>query len=174
MGRSVRKSREAIIATFNGLFLNGRYTELAVRELARQAGVGRSTFYQHFDDKTALLVESLHPILSLLADASEGRNALQLPRLLAHLEEQRENALSLLRSAPERAAIECALANLILQYLPHGGTLPGDDIASTLSRIMFGLIADWLVAHRRTSRDEFAVVLARTALACRGALLSKI
>ena len=172
LSRSVRKTHEAILTTFNGVVLKGRYAELNVRELARKAGVGRSTFYHHFDDKTALLVESLYPILSLIANAAAGKNAPELPRVLAHFEEQRASALRLFRSAAERAAIESALANLIEQQLPRGVALPRDAVASTLSRMTIGLIVDWLVADRRAGRDEFAAVLAKTALACRGALLA--
>jgi AcrR family transcriptional regulator len=171
LGRSVRKTREAILATFNGLVLKGRYADLNVRELARKAGVGRSTFYHHFDDKTALLVESLDPLLSVLAHAAAGKNAPQLPRVLAHFEEQRANALRLFRSATERAALEGALANIVKQQVPRGAALPSEAIASTLSRMTIGLIADWLAADRRSGCDEFAAVLAKTALACRGALL---
>lgn len=172
-GRSVRKSREAIVATFNGLVLNGHYAELGVRELARKAGVGRSTFYAHFDDKAALLVEAMYPLLSILADAVAGREAPRLPWVLAHFEEQRANALPFFAGAAERSAIESNVANLVAQQLPRSGTaLPRNDVASTLARMAIGLIYDWLSGDPRIGCDEMAAVLARTALACRGALLA--
>lgn len=170
--RSVRKSREAIVATFNGLVLNGHYAELGIRDLARKAGVGRSTFYAHFDDKTALLVESMYPLLSVLADAVAGKEAAQLPWALAHFEEQRANALVFFRGSRELAAIESSLANLIAQHLPRTGTaLPRNDVASTLSRTTIGLIGDWLVAEPRIGHDELAAVLRKTTQACRRALV---
>lgn len=170
--RSVRKSREAIVATFNALVLNGHYAGLGVRELARKAGVGRSTFYQHFDDKTALLVEAMYPLLSILADAAAGNEAPRLPWVLAHFEEQRANALALFAS-PERAAIEAAVARLIARQLPRAPTtLPRADISSTLSRTTIGLIADWLAAPERIDAKELAAIVDRTMSACRNALLA--
>lgn len=171
-GRSVRKSREAIVATFSGLVLNGHYADLGVRELARKAGVGRSTFYAHFDDKTALLVESMYPLLTVLADAAAGKDAPQLQWVLAHFEEQRANALAFFRGSPELAAIESSLAKLTAQHLPRtGAALPRSDVASTLSRLTIGLIGDWLAADPRIGCKELAETLARTMRACRGALL---
>jgi len=172
-GRNVRKTREAIVTTFNGLVLNGRYAEIGVRELVRRAGVGRSTFYQHFDDKTALLVESMYPLLSVLADAVSRNPAPTLPWVLAHFEEQRENALAFLQGVAERAAIELSLAKLVAGQVPRSGTaLPRDDVAAAIARMTTGLIADWLAADPRIDRNEFAAVLTRTGLACRSALVS--
>jgi AcrR family transcriptional regulator len=166
----VRKTRDSILATFNGSVLEGGYAELGVRELARKAGVGRSTFYHHFDDKTALLVESLDPILAVLADAAAGKGAPQLSRVLAHFVEQRANALQLFRSVDERAAIEAALAKRVEQHVPRGAALPREAVAAALSRMAIGLIVDWLASDRRTGCDRFAAVLKKTALACREAL----
>ncbi|HEY1975526.1 MAG TPA: helix-turn-helix domain-containing protein [Candidatus Baltobacteraceae bacterium] len=159
------------MATFNALVLNGHYAELGVRELARKAGVGRSTFYQHFDDKTALLVEAMYPLLSIVANAAAGNEAPKLPWVLAHFEEQRANALEFFASA-ERAAIESAVTKLIEPQLPRSSTpLPRATIASTLSRTALGLIADWLAAEQRVGAEELAAVVTRTMLACRSALL---
>ncbi len=170
--RGVRKTREAIVAAFSGLVLNGHYAELGVRDLARKAGVGRSTFYEHFDDKTALLVESMYPLLSVLADAAAGTEAPHLRWVLAHFEEQRVNALAFFRESAERAAIESSLAKFVVRHLPRSGTaLPPKDIASTLSRMTIGLIADWLVADTRIGCEELAGVLVRTLQGCRSALL---
>lgn len=170
LGRSVRKTRDAILATFSGSVLEGGYAELGVRELARKAGVGRSTFYHHFDDKTALLVESLDPLLAVIADAAAGKSAPQLSGVLAHFVEHRVHALTLFRSVDERAAIEGALAKRVEQQLPRGGALPREAIASALSRMTMGLIVDWLAADCRTGCDRFIAVLEKTTLACCDAL----
>ena len=158
--RNVRRSREAIIATFNGLVLNGRYKRLGIRELVRRAGVARSTFYEHFDDKTALLIESMYPLLSVLAEAACGMDEPRLTWVLDHMEQQRENALTLFAASVERQAIETGLARLIAQHVPKTGTaLPRDDIASTLARTTIGLIGDWLAREARSPSRIMANVM---------------
>lgn len=170
--RRVRKSREAIVDTFKELVFKGHYAKLGVRELARKAGVGRSTFYEHFDDKMSVLVESMYPLLSVLADAAAGYEAPKLRFVLAHFEERRKEAVEFFGSVAERNAIESGLAKLVGRHLPRGGgTLPAADVASTLARVTLGLVIDWLTADPRIGRDECAAVLRKTALAVRGALL---
>jgi len=171
-GRSVRKSRDAIVTTFNGLVLNGWYAETGVSELVVKAGVGRSTFYEHFDGKTALLVECMYPLLSVLAETASGMDVPRLACVLAHFEEQRANALTIFQGTRERSAIEASLAKLIAEHLPrNGSTLPRGDIAKTLSRLSIGLIGDWLAADRRVHCTEFGSVFLRTASTCRRALI---
>ena len=158
--RTVRKGRDAIVTTFNALVLNGRYAELGVRELARKAGVARSTFYEHFDDKTALLIESMYPLLSVLAECAAGEYAQHLAWVLAHMEEQRTNALALFYAQQERNAIEAGLARLISEKLPRNGiALPISDAAAVLARTSIGMIADWLARERRATNLDFASIL---------------
>ena len=172
-GRRVHKSRDAIATTFNELLFNGRYAETGVSELVVKAGVGRSTFYEHFDDKVALLVESIYPLLSVIAEAASGMEAPHLLRVLAHFEEQRAHALRIFQSTRERSAIEASLAKLIAEHLPrNGSTLPLGDIAKALSRLSIGLIGDWLAADRRIQCTELAYVFLRTASTCRSTLLT--
>lgn len=57
-GPGHRPSAEAeILATTHRLLVEGaKFTELGVQQIAAEAGVARSTFYHHFQDKTALLL----------------------------------------------------------------------------------------------------------------------
>lgn len=46
-----------VFAAVESLLTDGaRYTELGVQQIAETAGIGRSTFYVHFEDKTDLLI----------------------------------------------------------------------------------------------------------------------
>ncbi|MBD3730398.1 MAG: TetR/AcrR family transcriptional regulator, partial [Sphingomonadales bacterium] len=56
-------TREALLATFNDLLLNGENERPKVADIIAQAGVGRSTFYNHFDGVAALLDESMGGLL---------------------------------------------------------------------------------------------------------------
>src|SRR3954447_13264775 len=53
---SRRESRARIVAAANELVRRRSYPELSVGELMREAGLGRTIFYRHFDDLGDLLV----------------------------------------------------------------------------------------------------------------------
>ncbi|MDO4539277.1 MAG: TetR/AcrR family transcriptional regulator [Coriobacteriales bacterium] len=57
MDQRQRKSRDAIFSAFGELLVQKDYEHLAVSDIVRQAHVGRTTFYAHFDTKDALLDE---------------------------------------------------------------------------------------------------------------------
>lgn len=111
------KTRGWIVTAFNRLVLRRRYEKLSVGEVARQAGVGRSTFYEHFNGKDEVLRLAVEPLLLPLAHAAVGcGHAQRVEAVLQHIAEQRVRALALL-DGPARAQVEEALANLIFSRL---------------------------------------------------------
>ena len=62
-----QRSRAALLAAFFDQVLRLRYDQISIAGLIAQAGVARSTFYEHFDSKDSLLAESLQFPLAPLA-----------------------------------------------------------------------------------------------------------
>src|SRR4051812_34515750 len=88
--RSVR-TREAVIGAFSELVLARRYDEIRVEDIVADAGVGRSTFYDHYRDKDDVLVHSMSGLLEVLASAAEPLPDLaRLERVLQHFWQNRD------------------------------------------------------------------------------------
>jgi AcrR family transcriptional regulator len=113
-------TRAWIIAAFNRLVLGRRYESVSVGEVTRKAGVGRSTFYEHFRDKDDVLRQALEGLLAPLADAAVGQgNPHRVLAVLNHVAENHERSIAML-DGPARAQVEHALAQLILTRLTNG------------------------------------------------------
>jgi AcrR family transcriptional regulator len=76
---SRKQSRERIVAAAEELVRNTSYGELSVDEVMREAGMGRTIFYRHFDDLADLLmragreaIEELYEAHRALAEARLG------------------------------------------------------------------------------------------------------
>lgn len=110
-------TRSWIVTAFNRLVLGRRYETLSVGEVSRRAGVGRSTFYEHFRDKDDVLRQAIGPILAPLADAAVGAgDARRVQAALEHIADQRVRARAIL-DGPARAQVERALADLVCARL---------------------------------------------------------
>lgn len=104
--------------------LGRRYESLSVGEVTRRAGVGRSTFYEHFRDKDDVLRQALAGVLTPLADAAVGRGDPDRVRaVLVHIAENRDRAVAML-GGPTRAQVEQALADLILARIAPDAAVP--------------------------------------------------
>lgn len=110
-------ARRWIATAFNRLVLGRRYETLSVGEVSRRAGVGRSTFYEHFRDKDDVLRHAISPILAPLADAAVGMGVAQRVQfVLDHLAENRGRAMEMLDGSA-RECIEQTLTELVLARL---------------------------------------------------------
>jgi len=87
--RRTERTRQALLAAFRELVLDHPYDTLAVGDIVERANVGRSTFYEHYDSKDALLSESVSGPFQTLA-AIVGLTELP-PALIGTVAHFREN-----------------------------------------------------------------------------------
>ena len=70
--RRVQRTRGALMSAFIELVLTRGYEALTAEDISRKANVGRSTFYLHFANKSALLAESMRNPSSQMAACVDG------------------------------------------------------------------------------------------------------
>jgi AcrR family transcriptional regulator len=66
---SRKQSRERIVAAATELVRRSSYAELSVDEVMREAGIGRTIFYRHFDDLADLLMRAGREAIDELFEA---------------------------------------------------------------------------------------------------------
>lgn len=90
LDRRSQRTRKAIFEAFTRLIFTRRYGAIRTTDLIEEAGVGRSTFYEHFRNKDDVMVWAIDPIFEPLAEAGAGRASLpHLQFVLDHLWERR-------------------------------------------------------------------------------------
>lgn len=57
--RRVKRSQESLLNALHALMIERGYERLTIQHLLDRTGVGRATFYAHFENKEALLSQSL-------------------------------------------------------------------------------------------------------------------
>jgi AcrR family transcriptional regulator len=146
------------------------YDTLGVAELSRRAGIGRSTFYEHFRGKHDVLRHALDPVLAPLADAAVGRgDAARVRAVIDHVAENRPRTLAML-DGHARVHVEHALTDEILARLGPAPDAVGVDIQSLLAAQLAGsqlaLIRAWLAGGTGACPSpRVAAVLVETTIA---------
>lgn len=105
MDRRAAKTRNALVDAMVALVKLRGFDALKLSEILAEAGVGRSTFYGHYEGKDAFLVSSF---VDMIARTDQGEvqhfgmdavGLLPTAPLLHHVAEYREFAVSLAQSA---------------------------------------------------------------------------
>lgn len=88
--QSSAHTRKSIFGAFLHLLFDRRYDTIRTIDLINQAGIGRSTFYEHFSSKDEVLLATFDPVLLPLANAASGRaSRAALSMMLEHVWERR-------------------------------------------------------------------------------------
>lgn len=158
-----RRTREALLSAFVSLALRRRYHEIRIDDLLEASGVGRSTFYEHFAGKDALLVASMGDALALLAGVPIGRSTPpQLAMLLDHFWHNRAMAPGIFQGAAHRV-VRNALVLRVEEALKHGAggsvRLPRRLAAHTLADGLLSPIVAWLACEAPCRAGDFAAAL---------------
>jgi AcrR family transcriptional regulator len=165
------RTRTALTGAFDRLFLSRGRRPAAVAEIAAEADVGRSTFYEHFGGADALYLEALKRPLACLADAAAGRgDAVKLEPLLAHFWEQRRHARETL-SGRLRPRVGSLLADLVEERLEGADLVIAPRLAArSLAEAALAPLSAWLAGEAPSSPAQLAVALCRSGTALRAAL----
>jgi len=166
----VKRTRRMLIAAFGELVAEKSFRQITVQEVTARAGVNRATFYDHFEDKHALLeaaiVESFERLLSERLPAPEHLDAEDLPRLAATLLEYVATTFRNCRRTDRQydplieSSIRETLHDYMLRWLtahvcPQRSAAQGADTAAcVLSWGMFGVARQWARDGRKQPAEQ--------------------
>ena len=165
-----RRTRGALAMALIDLVPRHGIDALEVRKLAAAAGVGRSTFYKHYADKSDFLIQSFAGMVGAM-DARARRDRRDYDTMLPaaevyhHVEEARAFALSLAasggfaRTIAAREDVLQALAEQNLKRLRPGLSLPRrQETAVVLAGVFMSLMRWWIEGGLCRRADEVAAL----------------
>jgi AcrR family transcriptional regulator len=158
----VQRTRDWIVAAFHGLILRRPYDAIRVADIARGAGVGRSTFYEHFRGKDELLQRSIAVLLEVLAQAAASHpDRARIALVLAHFHQHRRAARALLQGR-SGAQVARQLAALLQERVALGdGVVPPALIAAQAAGAQLALLDAWLAQSANCSPALLAEAMVR-------------
>lgn len=156
-------TRTQIFATFNRLMLEGGNSRPKVADIVAEAGVARSTFYDHFDGVEALFDESLSMLLGQVAQCLVGdRGQNDMVWLLEHIHDNRERGREML-AGPGAERTETLLARLLLRELE--GRPDARLHAILIAGTVMAALGAWVTGKLSTAPAALAARLIATAQA---------
>ena len=154
-------ARDAILDAFRDIVLSEGYDVLRVLDVVTRSGVGRSTFYEHFENKEHLLRESVRYPLGRIATLVAGRCDLaEVEGTLEHLQENRNLTRALLKRPGTDVIIE-VLADLIAEQSRLMPALRSRAIAGAL----IAVISAWVRGMGPRSAGDVAQTMREIARA---------
>lgn len=163
----VEQTRAALQGAFVELFYEHGYDEISAADIARCAGVGRSTFYEHYRGKEGLLLSTIRrPLepLATLVDQVVDEDAIL--GALDHYWTNRNNSRAVRRDSSRRAMVR-VLADVLAQRLRSRGEPEpsAKRLGSLVAELSFGAITGWLAGTVDMTPVALASALRRCARA---------
>jgi AcrR family transcriptional regulator len=154
------QTRSAIVRAMAELAAHHRLGAIRIDAIAAQAGVGRSTFYDHFHSKDEVVVALFDPILLHLANCASGRlPQAALRQMTDHLWAGRHRLRPLLDSAAAKP-LHRKLAGLIDDRRQRGGGEAKPLLAAATASGQLAMLRAWLAGDHPAEPDVFASDLA--------------
>ncbi len=181
LDRRAQRTRHALLAAFFGLVLERRYASIRIGDIIDRAKVGRSTFYEHFANKGAILSCSLEAPFSVLADTvKRADNTAQLVFVLRHFWDNRSVGKSLFAGTLRRR-VTSVLVGMIEHRLdedrlgfPHAIVIPGRLLAIQLAEVLLAPITAWLDGVSTCTPELLARVLRQSTVAVVNAMHNRV
>ena len=145
--RRVERTRASLKSAFTQLVFARGFETVKVRDVIAAAGVGRSTFYEHFRSKEDILAACMAQFLTEFADAALSDH--RPPRLEAALDHLWSNRR--LTDAIFTGAAGAVLARTLTAMIEHrlaargeATVIPPRLIAISICEAQLGLVVAWL------------------------------
>jgi AcrR family transcriptional regulator len=173
MDRRVARTRTALIEAFNHLVLQRRMRRIKVADIVEQANVGRSTFYEHYSNADAVMLEAIRRPLGPIADAAVGQGDLaSVTHIVEHFWQNRERARDGMAGRLQ-AQITRVLTEMVAERLEARGaplTIPIPLAARQLAEVSLAPIRGWVTAEAPCSAEALAQAICRCGTAMIAAL----
>ena len=165
--RRIERTREALEGAFIRLILEGRrYDRITIADLVARAGVGRSTFYEHYRNKDELLAATIrYPFAGVAAAVDANAKVAPLHDGLLHFERNRVHGKAVFAGAARRK-IARVLASMIEERLRmrarESHVVPPATlavVATALAEGMLATIVAWLVGELAGDAAKIAAAL---------------
>ena len=89
--RRILRTREILSTTLFELMKEKNYSQISIKEIMSRANIGRSTFYEHFENKEQLLFSRHERLKEIIEHCSKSvsseKTKLLLTTLFKHIEE---------------------------------------------------------------------------------------
>ena len=170
--RRVERTRKALLDAFVSLVVERRYDQIKVGDIIERANVGRSTFYEHYHDKDAILAQSIQRPFALLAQAVDvDGDAAKVRTVLEHFWSVRHASRGIFGGSARRpvARILAAMIDdrLAARARVRGGAGPAQEtrrlLALALAEAQLGAITAWLAGEVTCTAAAMADVIHRMA-----------
>ena len=110
--RRHRRTQRAIFGTFELLLKRKPYCKISIQEIIDLADIGRSTFYDHYDSKDALLDDFCQEFFRDVVNRSLDTEQSMFCRILHHLQNDRRYMLRMIARERNETFIECFKQNM--------------------------------------------------------------
>lgn len=169
--KRVERTRLALRNAFFELVLSLPYSRIKIADIIAKAGVGRSTFYEHYKNKDDLLYSSLHWPMTVLASAIlPSDKVLDIQGVLEHFWQNRSLARPILMGSTRKHVSRCLseILTKLLHSIPtqmKNKCVPVSAMAQALAALQLTLLSDWLTGAYSTTPDKLARQLMLTSRA---------
>lgn len=153
--RRVLRTKNLIFSAFSELVQSCRYDEIRTNMIIDHAGVGKSTFYDHFSDKDDLLKQSLKGPFTVLALACYDKcEKDRLVLLLDHFWERRSLARVILQGPSQSVAVSC-LKEALYSAAPSNSV--SDNVTAVMqSAGLISVLSDWVAGKLNMNTQQLA------------------
>jgi AcrR family transcriptional regulator len=159
--RRTKRTQDLVFEAFSALVQTRRYDTFRVSDIIARAGIGRSTFYDHYANKDDVLLKSMEGPLSILARSiCVGDQPSRLDALLEHFWKRRAVARTIL-APPMLNLIGQRFAQMIVSFDDNLGNVCADNSAPRTkiqgTHIAFGLFAvieSWLAGRASMKQQD--------------------
>ena len=179
--RRIERTREALQGAFVQLMFEGRrYDRITIADLIARAGVGRSTFYEHYRNKDEILAETIRYPFAQLASAVDAHSTVAMLReVLVHFRENAVHAKVIFGGAARRKVAR-VLASMIEDKLRErarvNGATPDASLGIAAIAIADGQLAAimaWLGGEVAGDVERLSKMLHRVAQAAAAELCDR-
>jgi AcrR family transcriptional regulator len=150
--RRIRRTRDTLGDALVALMHEKSFDEITVQEVLDRAGVGRSTFYEHYRDKDDLFLSDVEDFFEMFASFLTRRGASSkrlapVQELFEHVRDAKEFYAALVRSGKVQDVLELGqgiFARSIEERLQNVDPVRRSALGCALAGSLFALLGWWI------------------------------